>query len=43
MDKKELDLNCNRSELNNLMKEPTKLVSIFSAAICTLQSKNPNS
>lgn len=37
----ELELQCDRKELNSLLKEGDELVSIFSAAIKTIKSKNP--
>jgi four helix bundle protein len=39
----ELNLNTNKMELQALIKEANELVSIFSASIKTLKSKNPNS
>jgi len=40
---KDVELNCNTYELNYLSKEADELVSIFSAAIKTIKSRNPNS
>ncbi|MES2590253.1 MAG: four helix bundle protein [Bacteroidota bacterium] len=40
---KELEIKCDKEELNSLMKESDELVSIFSAAIRTIKSKNPKS
>lgn len=40
---RDLDLNCDLDQLNKLIKEANELVSIFSAAIKTLKSKNPKS
>lgn len=37
----ELELKCNKTELKYLMKESNELVSIFSASIRTIKSKNP--
>lgn len=37
----ELEFNCDKKELALLMKEADELVSIFSAAIKTIKSKNP--
>lgn len=37
----EVGLRCNNSELNFLKKEADELVSIFSASIRTIKSKNP--
>ena len=39
----ELELKCNKKELNYLLQEADELVAIFSAAIRTIKSKNPNS
>ncbi|MBI2969078.1 MAG: four helix bundle protein [Bacteroidetes bacterium] len=39
----ELGLKCNRTELMLLIKEANELVSIFSASIRTIKSKNPKS
>jgi four helix bundle protein len=39
----ELEINCNKKELNSLLKEANELVSIFSASIRTVKSKNPKS
>jgi four helix bundle protein len=39
----DLDLRCDKKELNFLLKEANELVSIFSAAIKTLKAKNPKS
>ncbi len=39
----ELEINCNEEELYSLIKEANELVSIFSAAIRTIKSRNPNS
>jgi len=39
----ELEFNCNKKELILLIKEANELVSIFSASIRTIQSKNPKS
>lgn len=36
----ELNINCDKIELQSLMKEANELVSIFSASIKTLKSKN---
>ncbi len=40
----DLEINCNKEELNYLIKEADELVSIFSAAIRTIKSRgvNPN-
>ena len=38
----ELDLECDKKELNYLMKEANELVSIFSSAIKTIKSNNAN-
>lgn len=40
---RDLELNCNKEELNKLMKEADELVAIFSSSIRTIKSKNPNS
>ena len=39
----EMDLKCDKKELKSLMTEANELVSIFSAAIRTIKSKNPQS
>ena len=39
----DLEINCNKTELHSLIKEANELVSIFSAAIRTIKSGNPNS
>ena len=39
----ELELKCDKKELNYLMKEANELVAMFSAAIKTIKSKNPKS
>ena len=39
----DLELRCDKKELNFLIKEANELVSIFSAAIRTIKSKNPKS
>lgn len=39
---KELEINCNKIELKELIKEADELVSIFSAAIKTIKLKNKN-
>ncbi|MDD5570721.1 MAG: four helix bundle protein [Bacteroidales bacterium] len=39
----ELELKCDKRELNLLIKEANELVAIFSSAIRTIKSKNPNS
>lgn len=39
----ELELKCNKGELALLRKEANELVSVFSAAIKTIKSKNPKS
>jgi four helix bundle protein len=39
----DLELKCEKKELNFLLKEANELVSIFSAAIKTIKAKNPNS
>ncbi len=39
----DLELKCDKNELNFLLKEANELVSIFSAAIKTIKAKNPNS
>ncbi|MBA3283457.1 MAG: four helix bundle protein [Nitrosopumilus sp.] len=39
----ELEINCNKTELHSLVKEANELVSIFSAAIRTIKSRNSNS
>ncbi|OFX58011.1 MAG: hypothetical protein A2046_07030 [Bacteroidetes bacterium GWA2_30_7] len=39
----ELEIKCNKDELNFLLKEADELVAIFSAAIKTLKAKNPKS
>lgn len=38
----ELELKCDKAELKSLMKESNELVSIFSASIRTIKSKNKN-
>jgi four helix bundle protein len=38
---KELELQCNKEDLNKLMKEADELVAIFSSSIRTIKSKNP--
>lgn len=38
----ELEIICNKPELNFLLKEANELVSIFSAAIRTIKSRNAN-
>lgn len=40
---KDVELNCDLGELKYLSKEADELVSIFSAAIRTIKSRNPNS
>jgi len=40
---KDLEINCNKTELHSLIKKANKLVTIFSAAIRTIKSGNPNS
>lgn len=37
----ELEIKCDKKELHSLMKEADELVSIFSASIRTIKSKNP--
>ncbi len=39
----DLEINCNKEELHSLIKEANELVSIFSAAIRTIKSRNANS
>ena len=39
----DLEINCNKEELNYLIKEADELVSIFSAAIRTIKSRGVNS
>lgn len=39
----ELEIKCDKTELNYLLKEADELVSIFSASIRTIKSKNPAS
>ena len=38
----DLEIKCNKSELNYLLRESNELVSIFSASIRTIKSKEPN-
>ena len=40
---KDLEITCNKTELHSLIKKANKLVTIFSAAIRTIKSGNPNS
>ena len=39
----ELELKCDKKELEFLLRESNELVAIFSAAIKTIKSKNPSS
>lgn len=40
---KDLDIECDKEELNFLMNEANELVAIFSTAIRTIKAKNPKS
>jgi len=39
---KDLEIKCDKNELNYLMKEADELVAIFSAGIKTIKAKNNN-